>query len=219
MTTTREMRGLVPFEVAIVLIAAVVPLPIPVVIPLLAAASLSLWVRGRSFALVMKGPALYALIGAATGVVGLVLAVAIGTPLVERVTDQAVQWSMYPIVRGSASAFATLAVLVGLGAVAAELVLRGWIVERVLELFPAGRSESGALHLWRGNTVLAVLVGALAEALVSGGDLSARIGAGVFGIAMGWMYIAGGRSVTAPMCARLTFALGALVLEAMRVVG
>jgi hypothetical protein len=205
MTTTRELRGLVPFEVAIVLIAAAVPLPIPVVIPLLAAASLSLWVRGRSFAQVTKGPPLYAAIGAATGLVGLALAVAIGTPLVERVTDQAVQWSMYPIVRGSASAFGTLAVLVGLGAVAAELVLRGWLVERVLEL--------------GGNAVLAVLAGAFAEALVSGGDLSARFGAGVFGIAMGWMYVAGGRSVTAPMCARLTFSLGALVLEAMRVVG
>jgi hypothetical protein len=112
---------------------------------------------------------------------------------------------MYPIVRGSAGAFSTITVLVGLGTVAAELVLRGWIVERVLEL--------------HGSPVLAVLVGAVAEALVSDGNFTARIGAGLFGIAMGWMYIAGGRSVIAPMLARLAFSLGALALEALRVVG
>jgi hypothetical protein len=64
-----------------------------------------------------------------------------------------------------------------------------------------------------------VLVGAVAEALVSDGNFTARIGAGLFGIAMGWMYIAGGRSVIAPMLARLAFSLGALALEALRVVG
>lgn len=206
MATKRELRGLVPLEVAVVLGAAAVSLPIPVVIPLLAAASLSLWARGRSFAAVTKGPAVFALLGLAAGIVGLGLALVIGTPLVERATDQAVQWSMYPVVRGSLEAFGAVGILVALGAIAAELVLRGWIVERVLEL-------------GRGNVVLAILVGAIAEAIVSEGDMSARIGAGVFGIAMGWMYIAGGRSVLAPICARLAFALGALVLEALRVVG
>lgn len=206
MSEVRELRGLVPLEVAIVGVAATVSLSIPVVIPLLAAASLSMWVRGRSFAQLTKGPALYAAVGFAAGLVGLACAVVVGTPMVERITDQAVVWSMYPMVRGSATAFATLAVLVGLGAVAAELVLRGWIVERVLEL-------------GRGNVVLAILVGAVAEALVSGGDFTARIGAGLFGIAMGWMYVAGGRSVTAPVLARLAFSVGALVLEALRVVG
>lgn len=206
MATTREVRGLVPFEVAIVLAAALVALPIPVVIPLLAAASLSLWVRGRSFALVTKGPALYALIGLGAGLAALALSLAVGTPLVERATEHAVQWSMYPIVRGSTGAFATVALLVGLGAIAAELVLRGWIVERVLELA-------------RGNVVPAILVGAFAEALVTDGDINARIGGGVIGLAMGWMYVAGGRSVVAPICARLAFSLGALVLEALRLVG
>jgi hypothetical protein len=33
------------------------------------------------------------------------------------------------------------------------------------------------------------------------------------------MYMAGGRSVLAPLCARLVFVLGALALEALRVVG
>jgi hypothetical protein len=202
---SREMRALVPVEVAVVVAAALVSLPIPIAIPLLAAASLSLWLRGRSWGHVIKGPALYAAIGAVAGAVGLALAIAVATPLVETVSDQAVQWSMYPIVRGSAAAFGMLAIVVGLGAVAAELVLRGWLVERVLEL--------------RGHAVLAVLVGAIVEMAVSDGDLAMRLGAGLFGIGMGWMYLAGGRSVVAPICARLVFSLGALVLEATRAVG
>jgi hypothetical protein len=46
-----------------------------------------------------------------------------------------------------------------------------------------------------------------------------RLGAGVFGIGLGWMYLAGGRSVAAPICARLAFSLGAVALEALRLVG
>jgi hypothetical protein len=196
---------LVPFEVAFVLAAALLPLPVPAVLPLLVVASMSLWLRGTSFAAMTKGPALYALVGAAAGLVGLVLAIAIGTPLVERLTGGAVQWSMYPIVRGSAGPFVSIAVLVGASAVAAELVLRGWIVERVLGL--------------GGHATLAVLVGAFAEALITPGSLDTRIGAAVFGIAMGAMYVGGPRSVTAPLCARVVFSVGALALEALRVIG
>ncbi len=212
------MRGLVPVEIAVVLVAAAVSLPIPVVIPLLVAGSLSLWIRGRSWTDVLKGPAHHAAIGAAAGALGLVLALLLGTPLVERVTGGAVQWSMYPIVRGSTSAALTVALLVGVGALASELVLRGWLVERVLEL--------------GGSPVIAILVGAIAEALLVfpvahgdpgafaiGGDLTARIGAGMYGIAMGWMYVAGRRNAVGPICARGVFSLGALALEAFRIVG
>lgn len=198
--------------------ASLVALPVPVVIPLLVAASLSLWLRGRSWLAVLKGPALYAAIGAAAGAVALVISLVFGTPIVERITGGAVQWSMYPIVRGSPGTFATVAVIVAVGALAAELVLRGWLVERVLEL--------------RGPPMLAIAVGALAEALLVfplaggdpgplgiDGDLTARIGAGIFGLAMGGMYVAAGRSVLAPLCARMTFTLGALVLEAAQLVG
>jgi hypothetical protein len=41
----------------------------------------------------------------------------------------------------------------------------------------------------------------------------------VFSVGLGWMYVASGRSILAPLCARLVFSLGALVLEALRVVG
>ena len=215
----RELRNLVPVEVAVVVAAAIAPLPVPAVVPLLIAASLSLWLRGRSWAAVVKGPSLYAAIGAAVGALALVLALLVSTPLVEAITDYAVQWSMYPIVRGSSAQAIMVAIVVGISALAAELVLRGWLVERVLEL--------------RGHPVLAVLLGAIAEALVTDGDVTMRIGAGLFGLGLGWMYIASrprgrapfhdtgaaGRSIVAPLCARLVFTLGAVVLETLRLVG
>lgn len=172
---------------------------------LLVVASMSMWLRKRSWTTVIKGPSLYAAIGAAAGLVGLVLALLAGTPVVERITDQAVQWSTFPIVRGSGTTFGVLAILVALGAVITELVLRGWIVEYMLER--------------RMQPAFAILAGAIAEALVTEGDIHMRIGAGVFGLAMGWMFVAGGRSVVPTICARAAFTLGALALEAARVVG
>jgi hypothetical protein len=201
----REMRSLVPVEVAVVVAASLIALPVPTVVPLLIAASLSLWLRGRSWGGVFKGPAVYAVVGLVAGAAALVLALFVSTPLVEAVTDFAVQWSMYPVVRGSGGTAIMVAIVVAISAVAAELVLRGWLVERVLEL--------------RGHPVLAILAGAIAEALISDGDLGMRIGAGMFGLGCGWMYVAGGRSVVAPICARLVFSVGALALEALRMIG
>lgn len=201
----REMRRLVPFEVAAVLAVALVSLPVPAVVPLLVAASLSLWLRGRSWAELVKGPAAYAAIGVAVGLGALALSLAVATPVVEAVTDHAVQWSMYPIARGNAAQAIAVAVVVGIGALASELVLRGWIVERVLEL---GQRPA-----------VAIAIGAIAEATLTDGDLAMRIGSACFGLGIGWMYVAGGRSVVAPICARLVFALGAVVLEAMQLVG
>jgi hypothetical protein len=201
----RELRNLVPFELAAIIAAALVSLPVPVAVPLLVLASISLWLRGRSWAELVKGPAMYAAIGGAAGLLALALALLAATPLVEVITDQAVQWSMYPFARGSGGQAVMVAIVVGISAIASELVLRGWIVERVFEV--------------RGHRVLAIVIGALAEAALSEGDLAMRFGAGVFGLGLGWMYIAGGRSIVAPLCARLAFTLGALGLEAARLVG
>jgi hypothetical protein len=87
-------------------------------------------------------------------------------------------------------------VFAGCLAFAAEIVLRGWIVERAREL--------GAPAL------VAVLVGAGVEALIMPGG----IGAGVFGIGLGLMYVRGG--LQAPVCARVAFACGAVLLHALQ---
>lgn len=208
MSAVRDSRALVPLEVIAVLAIAIAPLPalMPAAVPLFAAGTLSRWLRKRSWAEVARGGGSLAVgVGALTGALALAAALVAGTPAIELLGGRAIEWSSYPIVRGN-SMIAVLAVYVAVTAIATELALRGWIVERVLELSP-------------GPAILPVLVGGLAEALITPGDLAARIGGGVFGIGLGWMYVAGGRSVIAPVAARVVFQLGALLLEWLQLIG
>jgi hypothetical protein len=206
--TPRELRNLVPFEIAAVLGLAIAPLPepMPVALPLLVVASLSRWLRGRTWSELLHAGSGRAAISLAAGLAALALAVVAGAPFVELMSGRAVQWSAFPIVRGDPTALALVALIVIAVAIASELALRGWLVERVLELSP-------------GPSVLPVLVGAIAEAVITPGDLASRIGAGVFGVGLGSLYVAAGRSVLASICARVAFGLGAVVLEALRVIG
>jgi hypothetical protein len=107
-------------------------------------------------------------------------------------------WSEYPMVEGSPGQALAVCVLVGCLAFAAEIVLRGWILERVRGL--------GA------PVLVAVLAASAVEALIMPGG----IGAGVFGAGLGLMYVRGG--LRAPVCARVVFACGAVLLEALKVV-
>jgi hypothetical protein len=204
-----ERRALVPFEIAAV-VALAIAWPrltwsdvIPFSLPLLVLASASRWLRGRSWTEVASSG--YGAIGAAVGAVALGLALVIGTPLVELVANRAVDWAQFGMVRGSPTQLIVFCVFVAMASLAAELALRGWIVERVLELTKA--------------PVIAVLVGALAEALLVPGGVGVRLGAAIFGIGLGWIYVAGGRSVVAPICARVVFSVGALLLEGFKVIG
>jgi hypothetical protein len=203
----RALRGLVPFEVAAVLVLAIAPLPdaVPVAAPLLAVATLSRWIRGRAWSDVLGAGGFSAAVGAGAGLAALALALVAGGPVVELLSGRAVEWSAFPIVRGSATQLVLVALVEIALAVAWELSLRGWIVERLLELSP-------------GPPILPVVVGAIAEAVITPGDLAARIGAGLFGAGLGWMYVAG-RGAIAPICARIAFVLGAVTLEALRLIG
>jgi hypothetical protein len=179
-----------------------------VLIGMLVVASVTMWLRKRSWATVLHGPPLFAALGVAAGVVGLLVAIAAGTPLVESATSQAVQWSRYPIVRGSPQMFAMVALLVGVSALVVELAIRGCVVDWLLErkVPPFG----------------AVLAGAMLDMVLitePDGGFTARIGSGVFGIAMGWMFVAAGRSALPGICARIAFSVGALALEAFQIVG
>jgi hypothetical protein len=180
-------------------------MPVYVVLALLAVASVAMWLRGKSWASVFKGPPLHAALGGLAGLGALALALVVATPLFETVTDDAIQWSTFPVVRGSGQQAILVAFVVGALALASELVLRGFVVETLLEL--------------RVSPVFAVLAGALGDAVLADGDAFARIGAAIFGVALGWMFIAGGRSVVAPLCARLVFTIGAIALEAAKLVG
>jgi hypothetical protein len=163
------------------------------------------WLRGRSWGEVAGGGAWLVGVGAAAGVIALALAVVAATPVVEAVWDRAVQWSMFPIVRGSGRQLFAVALIVAVASVAAELVLHGWLVERALEL------GSGS--------AIAVLLGAIAEVLLVPGDFATRLGAGLFGAGLGWMYVAGGRTIAGSAAARVAFSVGAVVLESLRLIG
>jgi membrane protease YdiL (CAAX protease family) len=204
----RELRSLVPFEVAAVVALAIVPLPelVPVALPLLVVASASRWARGRPWSQVLGPGGSTTWVGAAAGLAALAIAVVVATPVVERMTRSTVEWSAFPVVRGSPPQLFAVALVVIAMAIATELALRGWIVERVLELAP-------------GPPVLPVLVGAIAEGLLTPGDAWVRIGAVAFGVGLGWIYVAAGRSVVASICARVAFSLGALLLEGLRILG
>jgi hypothetical protein len=204
----RELRGLVPAEILAVLAIALVPMPelLPVALPLVLVASVSRWLRRRSWGEVARGGVAHTAIGATVGLVGLAVAVLVGTPVIETVGQRGIEWSEHPIVRGNLSVAAIVMLQAAVVALATELALRGWIVERMLELSP-------------GPPVLPIFVGALAEAILTPGDLAARLGAGLFGVGLGWLYVAGGRSVVAPIWARVVFQVGVVVLEALQLVG
>lgn len=174
------------------------------VIVLFALASAVRWVRGKGWSELVRGSRATAAIAAAAGAVGLVLALLVAAPVVESLIARGVEWTQFPIVRGSARNLAGVASAIAALSIAQEVGLRGGVVETVLELAK--------------SRVLAVIAGALAEAALVDGDLYVRAGAALTGIALGWMYVAGGRDLVAPTCARLAFALGALLLEGLRVV-
>ncbi|HEU0034001.1 MAG TPA: CPBP family glutamic-type intramembrane protease [Kofleriaceae bacterium] len=201
MTEPRELRSLVLVEVAAVLAIAVVPWPdrVPVALPLVVAATVARWVRGRSWSELWHGRG-HAKVGALVGLGGFAVALAVMTPL----AGGMVQWSEHAIVRGNASALWMVALLVAVTAAAEEAALRGWLVERALEL--------------RAPPLVAVLLGAAAEAIVMPGDLTNRLGAAVFGLGLGWIYVAGKRSLVAPVTARVVFVLALVAAEWLRLV-
>lgn len=145
------------------------------------------------------------LIGAAAGVLGLVISLVLATPALQVGGGQAVQWTMFPMVRGSAEQLFSVAVLLVALAVAQELIFRRWLLERSYQL---GASGSGA-----------IMIAAAAEALVGPGSAGVRIGLALFGVALGMLYWRGGRRLGPALAARLAFGLGALVLQALEWIG
>jgi hypothetical protein len=130
-------------------------------------------------------------------------------PVVAGAADGVVLWSAFPVARGHLAGALTVALLVLAGAAAAELVLRGWIAERVAELVGGAPARAGAI---------AVVVAAIFEALLTPGGAAARIGAGLTGLALGALWAGAGGRVAPALAARLVFALGVVGLDALRLV-
>src|SRR5258708_40116540 len=89
MVEARPLRELVLLEIAVVIVAALAPLPerLPAVAPLVVAAMLSRALRRRGWAEGMHGDATSALVGAAAGLAAPGLALAIRTPALQAAAD------------------------------------------------------------------------------------------------------------------------------------
>lgn len=196
----RELRALLPVEVLVLaaLVLAPLPLTVPVALPLLVAATLSRWLRGHSWRAVTHSPR--TLLG---GVLAGIVALAVAAPLFGAFRVTAVEWWLVPAASGDAAQLVLALAYSIVTAVALELAVRGWILERVWELSP-------------GPPALPIATAAALEALVLGGPAASMIGAALFGIGLGVLYVGAGRSVLASIAARATFATGAIVVEVLR---
>lgn len=209
---SRELPQLVWYEALAVLVIAFAPIPaaIPLALPLVVAASIARAIRGRAWAEVSHGSGSRVAVGVLAGAISLAVAAVVGTQSLivlysGQAGDHILAITDLAGATGRGSTIAIGVIAIGAIAFATELALRGWIVERVLELSP-------------GSPVLPVLAGAVAEALVTPGEPPLRIAAAVFGAGLGWIYVAGGRSVVAPVFARIVFQCGAFLLSAFRLV-
>jgi hypothetical protein len=192
----RARRSLVPVEVACVILVAIAPLPyaLPLGAPLLAVGALSLWLRGRSFGDRFATPSRDVLFASlAAGIV----AVALAGPLQRAFGVTALEWWLVPATATGGPQLALVVAILVVDAIAIELALRGWIVERMLELSP-------------GPPTLPIMTAALVEALVIDGPIAARIGAFGFSAGLGMLYASAGRNLVAPVAARCIFALGSV---------
>lgn len=149
-----------------------------------------------------------ALGGVLVGLAGLAAAWAIA-PGVLDVTGRAVEWSTDPVVRGSASLAATLMVVTIAFGLAAELVFRRWLLDRVAAAVVAS-GEPRRVGLAAG-----VLVAAVIEAAVSPGD-GLRVGTALMAGGLGAVYVTSGGRLVACLGARLAFELGAIAVQALR---
>lgn len=190
-------------EVAAFAAIAFAPWPdtVPIALPLLVVATLARLLRGKSWGELFHRRGAW--LGFAAGLVALAVALVASTPLVEALTTQSVGWAQFPMVRGNAAGLLPVALLVGAMTGAMELGLRGWVVDRALEYVPP---------------IAAVAIGAGAEALLADGTWN-RIGAACFGAGLGWMYVASGKNLAVPLCARLAFQLGCVALEYAKLIG
>jgi hypothetical protein len=228
----REPRALAWYELAAVVACVVIGALeiLPVALPLFVAATASRWLRGRAWfgegraeqtsrgkpitlsqaparspARATRDTAYLAALGVIAGAVALGLAIVVTTRGIATLSQRPFGWAEDAMARGDVVRIASVALHVAVTALALELALRGWIVERVLELSPGG-------------PILPICVGAIAEALVTPGDGATRVGAALLGAGLGTLYVAGGRSVVAGSCARIVFQAGAVVLEGLRLV-
>ncbi len=212
---SRLARAAAPVEVAAV-IAGVALGGSWGVIAMIALLSVALAMRGgRWFAPDGDQTGAAALGGALAGLIGLGGALAVA-PALLAATGLAVEWNTVPAVRGSlvqlvVAALPTLAL-----ALAAELVFRRWLLERVAAAVRAA-GEPSFLASAAGVVTAALVEAAVISVGEAGG--AGRLGTMLASCGLGLLYVAAGGRLAASLSARLAFELGVLVLQMLRLVG
>jgi hypothetical protein len=149
-----------------------------------------------------RGAAWSALGGALVGAAGLAAAFLL--------SPASVEWTTEPVVRGSIPLAATVALVALALAVAAELVFRRWLLDRVAT-YIVSRGEPRAVAL-----VAGVLLAALIEAAVSPSGAGFRLGAFVTSLGLGAIYVTSGGRIAGSLTARVVFDVGAIIVQALR---
>ncbi len=192
-------RGRRALDAVAVLVAGAVALrwPIVALIVALALGSVSRWSRGDSWSSGRPVEPLMLAGGIVVGLAALLLGVMLADPLLTSLTGRSVEWSQVAAVRGQFGAALVVGTLACAQVVAAELVLRRWVLERAREVVTPGA---------------AIVIATLAEAWLVGGSPGTRAGAAAIGLACGLLYIGSGGRLAPSLAARVTFELGALAL-------
>jgi len=202
----RAQAALMTAELVVLVAVAALPIPIPAQAPLLVMALISYGIRRKLWTDRFASDGFRWAVGAATGAVALGVAFAVA-PALEARTGGLVAWSNHGMVRGKLEVFVSIALIVAALAAATELVMRGWIFERLHELLPG-----------RAGLAIAVTLTACMEAIFAGAAGWSSVGAALVSAALSGLYLASGRSLVAPMAARITFELGVLLLEGLKLV-
>ena len=202
-------------EVAVLAVVPWLPLPVPAAVPLLVLAALSLWLRGKGFAEVglVATPRAWphVAIGVVLGVAAFIASSALVGPAA-RLAGLGVDFNHLPPVRDNGSVLLSALLLAWAGAAAAEMVFRGYVLDRL----------AGDLRL---SSFTAVLVGAALYgwALAAGqdpgqdpGSLARVAGAALMGVGYGALYFAAGRNLLLPIAFHGAFESTNLLLLYLR---
>lgn len=190
-------------ELAVFAIAPVIELPVPVAVPLLVLAALSLWFRGKGFGQVglIATPRAWPHfgIGVVLGVAGFVVTWAVVGPM-GRLAGLVIDLAYLPPVRGNGEVLFQALILAWTTAVAAEMVFRGYVLDRLLG--DVRLSPTAAV------VVAALLYGWVLAASGAGQDPGSVVrfaGAAVVGAGYGALYLAAGRNLILPIAVHGAF--------------
>jgi membrane protease YdiL (CAAX protease family) len=195
----RDLRAAIAVAAAIAALLLPLPGSIPALIPLVAIASLSLWLEGTAWSAVGLRAAisfrLEAAVGSACGLAALAAGVWLFAPGLG-ITG----FNAAPEVRGNGAFLVSALTIAWATAFAAEMLFRGWLFRLVEEAALRHRLPPAAAIAW------GVLASAAFQvAVLDPGGPVAAFGAFLAAIGYAALYLGSGRSLVAPIACRGAF--------------